>query len=149
MLARAPDQSSISNDQRSIARQIEHGAHLPSVLAALEEREATILRLEGELDALDNPVVKKPPDDVELRAWVEHQLSDRYGLLKDSPERTKAEFRRLKLSLVFDPIAQESDIPYFRVTGQCDLSALAVSFSARAQRCMGADVDRSLMRSAQ
>jgi site-specific DNA recombinase len=127
---------------------IESGADVPSVLAALKEREATIARLEREIQAVSTATVQKRLDDSELRAWVEHQLSDLYGLLKDNPERAKAEFRRLNLSLVFDPIAQESDNPYFRVTGQCDLSALAVSFSARAERRTGADVDRSLEDSA-
>jgi DNA invertase Pin-like site-specific DNA recombinase len=123
---------------------IERGANVLSVLATLKEREATIARLEREIEAV-SAAVKKPLDDTELRVWVEHQLSDLYGLLKDNPQRAKAEFRRLNLSLVFDPIAQESDNPYFRVNGQCDLSALAFSFSARAERRTGADVDRSLV----
>jgi hypothetical protein len=81
-----------------------------------------------------------------LPGWIEEQLRDLYSLLKDNPERARAELRRLNLHLKFTPLNLESDNPYHRVEGQCDVSALAffrfgpkltvpsVSFLARSRR---------------
>jgi len=46
-------------------------------------------------------------------------LQDLHALLKENPERAKAEFRRLNLHLRFIPVDYESDNPYYRVEGQC------------------------------
>ena len=67
--------------------------------------------------------------------WVKQQLSDLAGLLKDDVARVKAEFRRLNLALTFTPVEAEPR-PHYVVKGQCDLSALALSFVRPADRGM-------------
>jgi hypothetical protein len=109
-------------------------------------REANIRRLEGELARLET---SPPPIGLEdLPGWVERQVQDLHALLKEKPEKVKAEFRRLNLHLRFTPVDYESDNPYYRVEGQCDLSALAFSFWAKADRPVGALLVRSRARSA-
>jgi hypothetical protein len=79
-----------------------------SLLAALREREATIERLEGELAQLESQAendLQEPLED--LSDWVEEQLRDVHGLLKDAPGRAKSEFRRLHLQVVLHPVEAE------------------------------------------
>jgi hypothetical protein len=67
------------------------GDNLPLLLTALKGREANIRRVEGELARLETG---PPATDVEeLPSWVERQLQDLHALLKENPEKVKAEFR--------------------------------------------------------
>jgi site-specific DNA recombinase len=145
-----PERASLVRDRledekrkrQNLVTAIEGGADVASLLAALREREATIERLQGELAQLETQAENatlEPAED--LSEWVQEQLRDLHGLLKDAPERTKGEFRRLHLQVVLHPIEAEPR-PYFRVEGQCDLSALAFSFWAQADRFAGAPVRR-------
>jgi DNA invertase Pin-like site-specific DNA recombinase len=118
----------------------EGGENLSVLLAALKGREANIRRLEGELAKLETD--PSPVDLEDVPAWVELQLQDFHALLKENPERVKAEFRRLNLHLQFIPVDYESDNAYYRVEGQCDLSALALSTSAKSVPPSGALLSR-------
>jgi hypothetical protein len=103
---------------------IEAGGSAPAtMLNAIRQREATIKKLEKELAA--DPPRRKSRED--LRPWVEQQLQDLVGLLKQNSTRTKAEFRRLNLHLTFTP-HEAKPRAYYTVKGQCDLRALALSF---------------------
>ena len=63
-----------------------------------------------------------------FRAACEPDLEGVVGkLLKSDPVKVKSEFRRLNLKLTFNPVEAEPR-PHFVVQGQCDLSALAISF---------------------
>jgi hypothetical protein len=108
----------------------------------LGEREATIKRLEGELRTTQQqkPVGTKTP---ELAGWVETQLQDLAKLLKGDPTKTKSEFRRLNLQLIFH-VVEAKPRPHFVVKGQCDLGAL-VFFYLRSRR-QGAALDSLLER---
>jgi site-specific DNA recombinase len=118
----------------------EGGENLSVLLTALKGREANIRRLEADLARLE---MGPPPIDLEdLPWWVERQLQDFHALLKDNPERVKAEFRRLNLHLQFIPVDYESDNAYYRVEGQCDLSALALSTWAKSDAPAGALLGR-------
>jgi site-specific DNA recombinase len=118
----------------------EGGENLPVLLTALKGREANIRRLENDLARLETG---PPPVDLEdLPAWAERQLQDVHALLKQNPERMKTEFRRLNLHLRFIPVGYESDDAYYRVEGQCDLSAFALSTWARTDASTGALLSR-------
>jgi hypothetical protein len=91
-----------------------------------------------------------PPIDLEdLPAWVDRQLQDLHALLKDNPEKVKAEFRRLNLHLRLIPVDYESDSAFYRIEGQCDLSALALSTWAMPDRSQGALLGRLRERAVQ
>jgi hypothetical protein len=120
----------------------EGGDNIGGLIAALKTREANIRRLEAELATIEGtPAPGHLLDDVPC--WVAQQLQNLHGLLKDNPERAKAEFRRLNLHLTFTPVDVDTDNPHYVVDGQCDLSALALSFWARAGRPQGAFLARS------
>jgi DNA repair exonuclease SbcCD ATPase subunit len=116
----------------------EGGSSPPAaLLKAISEREANIKRLETELrKSNEKPTAKRLPD---IPDWVRDQLQNLRTLLKSDPPRVKAEFRRLNLQLTFQPI-EAKPRPHYIVNGQCDLSALAVSF-VRARAIKGAVLD--------
>ena len=64
--------------------------------------------------------------DVRLET-VEAQLGDLASLLKEDFPRVKTEFGRLNLALKFTPV-EGDPCAHYVVEGQCDLSALALSF---------------------
>ena len=74
-----------------------------------------------------------------MPAWVGQQLEDLSGLLGESPERAKTEFRRLALAVTMTPVHRdELPRPFYRATvaaalpclaGIRDLSATAVDRS--------------------
>jgi site-specific DNA recombinase len=124
---------------------IESGSTAPAaIMKAVGEREATIKRLEGELRTTQQqkPVGTKTP---ELAGWVETQLQDLAKLLKADPAKTKSEFRRLNLQLIFH-VVEAKPRPHFLVKGQCDLAALVFYF-VRSRR-PGAVLDSLLEQSA-
>lgn len=52
-----------------------------------------------------------------MPTWVRQQLEDTAGLLSDTPERTKAVFKRLGVSSVFHPMRDEQGRWFYRVEG--------------------------------
>ena len=122
------------------------GAHAPSLMGALREREAAVARIEAALAKAEQVPRKTAEAAPDLPRWIEEQLRSLHALLLSNPERTKTEFRRLNLELVWTPVEAEPR-PYISVKGQCDLSALAFSVLLPAERGLGAVLDRSLERS--
>ena len=113
------------------------GVSAGSLVSAVTTRERNIAALEARLRQ-----ARTPPNLSELkdiRPWVETQLADLVGVLKDDPGRVKAEFRRLNLQLQFRPVEAEPR-PHYVVSGQCGLSALVFLFLRR--RLAGAVLDR-------
>jgi DNA invertase Pin-like site-specific DNA recombinase len=104
---------------------IEGGSSTPeALLKAVREREAAIKRLEAQLKR-DTP---KPPSELpELSPWIGEQLQNLTGLLKSDPARVKSGFRRLNLQLTFNPV-ETKPRAHYTVNGQCDLSALVISY---------------------
>ena len=106
-------------------------------MSAVTTREQNIAALEARLRQ-----ARTPPNPSELkgiRPWVETQLADLVGVLKNDPIRVKSEFRRLNLQLQFRAVEGEPR-PHFVVTGQCGLSALV--FLLLRRRLSGAVLDR-------
>jgi len=136
-------------DQRkkvqNLVAAIEGGAHAPSLMGALREREAAVARIEAALAKAEQVPRKTAEAAPDLPRWIEEQLRSLHALLLSNPERTKTEFRRLNLELVWTPVEAEPR-PYISVKGQCDLSALAFSVLLPAERGLGAVLDRSLGR---
>ena len=127
---------------QNLVAALEGGSDAPaSILKAIDEREKTVARLEGELAAADQPRPAGKPRDVSK--FVQTQLSDLHELLKTDPAKVKAEFRRLNLALTFQPTEAEPR-PYYIVKGQCDLSALVFSFFYPADR--GSEIPSPLAR---
>ena len=93
---------------------IESGAAARSLLEAMRGREAEIARLRSELASLEEP------DDQKLAimpGWVRRQLEDVAGLLSQSPERVKSEFRRLGVEFVLHPMEEANGRKFFRAVG--------------------------------
>ena len=143
----ATHQRRLEEERRKLANliaTIEAGGHAPaSLLKAVSEREATIERLEAE--RLEWQVRTEPPDLSDLPSWVDERLENLASLLREDPLKAKAEFRRLKLQLVFRAVEAEPR-PYYVITGQCDLSALAVCVRTGAIRACGGGPDEESAR---
>ena len=106
-------------------------------MSAVTTREQNIAALEARLRQARTP--PNPSELKNIRPWVETQLADLVGVLKNDPGRVKAEFRRLNLQLQFRPVEAEPR-PHYVVSGQCGLSALVFLFLRR--RLKSAVVDR-------
>jgi hypothetical protein len=66
-----------------------------------------------------------------IPSWVQTQLRDLAGLLRDVPERVKLEFQRLGLSVVMHPIADEGPTVFYRAIGAAQLPTLSGSVDVR------------------
>jgi DNA invertase Pin-like site-specific DNA recombinase len=100
---------------------VEGGAGAASLIEAMIEREAEVQRLHGELEALSEPLEQKL---AVMPTWVRQQLEDTAGLLAETPERTKAEFKRLGLSFVLRPTQSEGGKTFLRAEGTTDFANL-------------------------
>jgi len=100
---------------------VEDGSSTPALVEAIRAREGDVRRLEGELSGLADPVERKL---AVIPTWVRQQLEDVAGLLSETPERTKAEFRRLGVSFRVSPVQNEGERPFLRAEGTTDLSVL-------------------------
>jgi DNA invertase Pin-like site-specific DNA recombinase len=101
---------------------IENGVPAASLAGAIAEREAELALHEAAIAELYEP----PPQPLAIiPAWVRQQLEDLSGLLAGAPERTKAEFGRLGLKVVIDPIRDEQPRPFLRAKIDVALPCLA------------------------
>ena len=99
---------------------LENGVALGSVKHAMSAREAELQRLDDELGRLsDAPAL----DLTVIPTWVREQLQDVAGLLRDAPERARAEFKRLGVQFTLSPICDEGR-PFLRAVGIGDFSHL-------------------------
>jgi hypothetical protein len=93
-----------------------------SVAAAIAEREAELVAHEARITELTEPARHST---AVSPAWVRRQLEDLTGLLTGTPERTKAEFLRLGLKVVLNPIRNEQPHPFLRANVHVALPCLA------------------------
>lgn len=100
---------------------VEGGAGASSLLDAIRAREADVQRLRTELDALSEPLEHNL---AVMPTWVRQQLEDLAGLLSDTPERTKAEFKRLGVSFTLHPVHEEGNRPFLRAEGTTEFAQL-------------------------
>lgn len=100
---------------------VEGGAGATSLLDAIRAREADVQRLRSELDALSEPLEHNL---AVMPTWVRQQLDDVAGLLSDTPERTKAEFKRLGVSFTLHPVHEEDQRPFLRAKGTTEFAQL-------------------------
>jgi site-specific DNA recombinase len=101
---------------------VEQGHALPSMFQAIQAREADIKRLDTELAALEPPLEGRL---AVMPTWVRKQLEDVAGLLNTTPERAKAEFRRLGLMFSLAPVLDEGPRPFLRAEGSGNFEAMA------------------------
>jgi hypothetical protein len=101
---------------------IEQGGTSAAVLTAVRDREAEVARLDALLADLAEPLHERL---AVMPTWVRQQLEDVVGLLSETPERTKTEFRRLALSIVMHPIRDEGSPSFYSAIGQAALPCLA------------------------
>jgi ElaB/YqjD/DUF883 family membrane-anchored ribosome-binding protein len=94
---------------------VESGGGTSSLLEAVRAREADIQRLTYELDELAKPLEQKLKV---IPTWVRQQLEDVVGLLSETPEKTKAEFKRLGVSFTLYPVRDEGARPFLRSGGR-------------------------------
>jgi DNA invertase Pin-like site-specific DNA recombinase len=102
---------------------IENGVPASTVAAAIGEREAELARLAATLADLSEPIQQRL---AVMPAWVRLQLEDLVTLLSESPERTKAEFRRLGLRVTMTPVVDAAIArPFYRADVVNSLPCLA------------------------
>jgi DNA invertase Pin-like site-specific DNA recombinase len=101
---------------------IESGVPASSVSTAIHDREADLARLEATVAELAEPVHQRL---AVMPGWVRQQLEDVAGLLSETPERAKLEFRHLGLSVAMHPIRDEGERHFYRAVGQAALPCLA------------------------
>jgi site-specific DNA recombinase len=118
---------------------IETGAPVVSLLEALRKREAEILRFEGELETLSEPLDQKL---ALMPTWVRQQLEDVVALLADTPERTKGEYRRLGLLYVLHPARDDRGRAFLRAQG-----TTAIANLVSGQHLQGSTADATDLRS--
>jgi hypothetical protein len=61
-----------------------------------------------------------------IPSWVKQQVADVVALLRDRPERAKAELSRLRVRFTVFPVYDDPDgyKPYLRAIGEGDFEAL-------------------------
>jgi site-specific DNA recombinase len=124
--------------QRLVAA-IESGISAATVAPVITERQRELERLDAELDSLQEPLHQRL---AVIPAWVEQQLQDTAGVLGETPERTKAEFRRLGLQVTMEPVYAapkgfyrahaSAALPCLAGTRDTQKSAVTVGSTARA-----------------
>jgi site-specific DNA recombinase len=114
---------------------IQQGVSASSVAGAIAEREHELRRLDEELIQLAEPL----PRLAVIPTWVESQLRDVAGLLRDTPERTKVEFQRLGLRVSMQPIVDEGPRPFYRANGRAALPSLVGPVNLRGSGASGTD----------
>lgn len=100
---------------------IEAGSSAPTLLEAIRGREAEIARLQDELRALDAPLDEKL---AVIPSWVRQQLGDTASVLTETPERTKAEFRKMGVAFTLTPVRDEGARPFLRAIGVTEFAQL-------------------------
>lgn len=90
---------------------IEKGGSATTIVRAIGEHEAELVRLEATLAELAEPMHRRL---AVIPGWVRQQLEDLVTLLSESPERTKAEFQRLGLTVTMAPVMTETGRPFYR-----------------------------------
>jgi site-specific DNA recombinase len=101
---------------------IEEGAGTMTVLRAVQDREAEFRALDAQLAALDQPVNDRL---AVIPSWVKAQLSDAASLLREGPERAKAEFQRLGLKYTIAPVYEGARRIFLRAEGSGEFERLA------------------------
>jgi DNA invertase Pin-like site-specific DNA recombinase len=121
---------------RRLVAAIEDGAPAAALTTRIRERETELQRLDRGLAELSEPW-----DDrlAVMPTWVEQQLQDLVGLLGESVERTKAELRRIQLSVKLQPVRRQgrafyrahcrADLPW--LSGDRDFAGLSTDASPR------------------
>lgn len=101
---------------------VEAGAGAATVFQAIRDRDAELRTLQGQRAALDEPLDQRL---AVVPTWVRRQLEDAAGLLRDVPERAKAQFHRLGLSFTIHPVQEAGARPFLRAEGSGDFERLA------------------------
>jgi site-specific DNA recombinase len=114
--------ASLEQRLKHLLAAIEEGAGTPTVFKAVQEREAEIRSVDAQLAALDQPVDHRL---AVIPSWVKAQLSDAADLLREGPERAKAEFQRLGLKYTITPVYEGSRRIFLRAEGSGEFERLA------------------------
>lgn len=104
----------------NLTRAVEEGGAMPTLLQAIARQEADLHTIEEELAATEDPIEDRM---AVMPGWVRQQLGDLVGLLSDTPERAKVEFRRLGLHFMLEPSGEPAR-PFLRATGVASLEHL-------------------------
>ena len=102
---------------------IEQGVPAATLTNAINERQAEVARLDAAVVELETDPLRQRL--AVMPAWVGQQLEDLSGLLGESPERAKTEFRRLALSVTMAVVQREAARPFYRATVAAALPSLA------------------------
>jgi hypothetical protein len=109
---------------RNLIAAVENGAEGPSVRQAIKDREAEICELGATLATPEEPLAERL---AVIPTWVRAQLEDAAGLLREGPERAKAEFHRLGIRFTVHPVHDEGPRAFLRAEGAGNFEHLAFS----------------------
>jgi hypothetical protein len=124
--ARLAEREGVARKVAHLVRAIESGSGSARLLATLGDREAELRELDLDLIELDEPLEQQL---AVIPGWVRQQVSDVAGLLSESPERAKREFRRLGVAFTVSPVVDQSPRPFLRAVGTTDFSAILAGSS--------------------
>jgi hypothetical protein len=114
----------IEQKLKNLIAAVENGAGSPNIFQAIQERETELRVLDGQLAALNQPMDRRL---AVIPSWVRRQLSDVANLLREGPERAKAEFQRLKIRFTITPVYEEGRRVFLRAEGSGDFEHIAFS----------------------
>ncbi len=118
--ARADSQAKLQN----LVAAVEAGAGTTTLFAAITEREAEIRTLDAQLASPEEPLTERL---AVMPTWVQRQLESVSDLLREGPERAKAEFQRLSIQFKVTPVYDEGPRPFLRAEGSGHFEHLAFS----------------------
>jgi hypothetical protein len=116
--ARAVAQGKLKN----LIAALEDGAGGAFMLKAIQDRETEIVALSDQLGALDGDLRNRL---AVMPSWVRRQIEDTAGLLSESHDRARTEFRRLGIRFTVEPVHDEGPRPFLRAHGEGDFEQLA------------------------
>ena len=93
----------------------------PSVMQAIRARDRDLERLQRDLDGVHEPLADKLAI---LPSWVQRQLADVAGLLREAPDQVRTHLRRIGVGFTVSPVCDEGR-PFLRATGTADLLVAA------------------------
>lgn len=114
----------VAQKLRNLTKAVEDGLGTASIFEALKHREAELRAVDEHLSAPKEPLTERL---AVIPTWVRQQLEDAAGLLRDVPERAKAEFQRLAIQFTLHPVMDEGPRAFLRAEGSGNFEHLAFS----------------------
>lgn len=111
------DRAKVQQQLGNLVNALEALGPTAELVQRMRTRDAELSHLQRELDAVHEPLSDKL---AVLPSWVQSQLSDVAGLLRDTPEHVRAHLRRVGVCFTVSPVTDEGR-PFLRAVGTVNL----------------------------